>query len=86
MSAGGGVLYYRPDFVIRTPQTMYVVETKGLESLEVPRKDHRMARWCHDATELTGEKWRYVKVTEALFDSGNWESLAMLERAFRPST
>ena len=81
MSAGGGVRYYRPDFLIRTPQAMYVVETKGLETLEVPRKDQRMARWCQDATALTGQEWRYVKVSEALFDSGPWDSLPTLERA-----
>ena len=81
VSAGGGVRYYRPDFLIRTPQAMYVVETKGLETLEVPRKDQRMARWCQDATALTGQEWRYVKVSEALFDSGPWDSLAELERA-----
>ena len=81
VSAGGGVRYYRPDFLIRTPQAMYVVETKGLETLEVPRKDQRIARWCQDATSLTGQEWRYVKVSESLFDSGPWDSLAALERA-----
>ena len=82
VSAGGGVRYYRPDFLIRTPQAMYVVETKGLETLEVPRKDQRMARWCQDATALTGDEWRYVKVSEAMFDSGPWDSLAALGRAY----
>ena len=81
VSASGGLRYYRPDFVVRTPQAMYVVETKGLETLEVPRKDQRMAQWCRDATRLTGQEWRYVKVTEALFDSERWDSLEMLERA-----
>ncbi|MDE2696503.1 MAG: DEAD/DEAH box helicase family protein [Chloroflexota bacterium] len=80
VSPGGGVRYYRPDFLIRTPQAMYVLETKGLETLEVPLKDQRMARWCQDATALTGQDWRYVKVSEALFDSGPWDSLAELER------
>ena len=82
VSAGGGVRYYRPDFLVRTPQAMYVVETKGLETLEVPRKDQRMARWCEDATAITGHEWRYLKVSEVQFDSGLWHSLAMLERAF----
>ena len=81
VSAGGGLRYYRPDFVVRTPQAMYVVETKGLETLEVPRKDQRMARWCQDATMLAGAEWRYLKVTEALFNSTAWESLAELARA-----
>ena len=85
VSAGGGIRYYRPDFVIRTPHTMYVVETKGLETLEVPRKDQRMVRWCQDATELAGEEWSYVKVTEVLFDSGQWDSMAMLQLAAKSS-
>ena len=85
VSAGGGVRYYRPDFVIGTPQAMYVVETKGLETLEVPRKDQRMTQWCRDVTQLTSVSWRYVKVTEALFDSSQWDSLAMLERASQSS-
>ena len=57
-----------------------MVETKGLETLEVPRKDQRMARWCQGATALTGQEWRYVKVSEQLFDTGPWDSLATLER------
>jgi len=81
LSSSGGLRYYRPDFVIRTPQGMYVVETKGLEDLEVPRKDQRMIQWCRDATVFTGEEWRYVKVAGALFDSHRWDSIAELERA-----
>lgn len=39
--------------------------------------------WCRAAGELTGEDWRYLKVTEALFDFADWESLAALERGAR---
>ena len=60
---------------------MYVVETKGLETLEVPLKDQRVLKWCGDATELTGQEWRYVKVYGSLFDSASWDSLATLEAA-----
>jgi len=84
ISAGGGLRHYRPDFLVRTPQAMYVVETKGLETVEVALKDQRMARWCSDATELTGVEWRYLKVGSGLFDSGEWDSLATLEAAAAP--
>ena len=86
VSAGGGLRYYRPDFVVRTPQGMYVIETKGLETLEVPRKDQRMARWCQDASALTDDDWRYVKVPETVFDRTAWESLARLAGAVPTSS
>jgi len=83
MSPSGGLRHYRPDFVVRTADARYVVETKGLETIEVPRKDQRMAAWCAAASALTRDDWRYLKVTEALFDFSEWESLAALERAAR---
>jgi type III restriction enzyme len=50
------------------------VETKGLEDLEVARKDARARLWCADATELTAsterpQRWAYVKVLEETFRS-----------------
>ncbi len=67
-SVRGGIRHYRPDFVVRCGDgCMYVVETKGLEDLEVPQKDARMDRWCEDASALTGQTWRYLKVPEGMF-------------------
>ena len=80
MSVAGGLRYYRPDFVVRTPQAMYVVETKGLETTEVARKDERMAAWCRGVGELTGDEWRYLKVHDAVFRFSEWDSLEALER------
>ena len=83
MSPSGGLRYYWPDFVVRTADAAYVVETKGLETIEVPRKDQRMAAWCRAASYLTGADWRYLKVKETLLDFSEWESLAELERGVR---
>ena len=80
ISVSGGLRNYRPDFLVRTNAAMFVIETKGFETAEVPRKDKRIAKWCHDASELTGTEWRYLKVTEELFDSTSWDSLAALQR------
>jgi len=57
--------YYYPDFVVKTDLgEMWLVETKGQESLEVAFKDRAAQLWCENATKLTGEQWRYVKVPQ----------------------
>ena len=57
--------YYYPDFVVKTDTgEMWLVETKGQESLEVAFKDRAAGLWCENATRLTGEQWSYVKVPQ----------------------
>jgi type III restriction enzyme len=57
--------YYYPDFIVKTEMgEMWLVETKGQESLEVAFKDRAAQLWCENATRLTGEAWRYVKVPQ----------------------
>jgi hypothetical protein len=36
--------------------------------VEVPIKDDRARKWCHDVANLTGEPWYYVKVPKIVFD------------------
>ncbi|HJT59668.1 MAG TPA: hypothetical protein VJ761_24375, partial [Ktedonobacteraceae bacterium] len=57
--------YYYPDFVVQTDTSeMWLVETKGQESLEVAFKDRAARLWCENATMLTGATWHYVKVPQ----------------------
>jgi len=57
--------YYYPDFVVKNDLgEMWLVETKGQESLEVAFKDRAAKLWCENATKLTGEQWKYVKVPQ----------------------
>ena len=57
--------YYYPDFVVKTDtEEMWLIETKGQESLEVAFKDRAAQMWCENATILTGEQWRYIKVPQ----------------------
>ena len=83
----GGIRHYYPDFVVRDASgDMFVIETKGLETTEVPRKDARVRQWCSDATALTGRTWRYVKVMEDVFDHGvGWTRLSQLAAQARSS-
>jgi len=58
--------YYYPDFVAKTDTgEMWLVETKGQESVEVRFKDRAATLWCENASQLTGQAWHYVKVPQA---------------------
>ena len=57
--------YYYPDFVVNTETgEMWLVETKGQESVEVAFKDRAARLWRENASMLTGERWSYVKVPQ----------------------
>ena len=83
VSAAGGLRSYRPDFLVHAQSGMLIIETKGVETIDVARKDQRIAQWCRDATALSGQQWRYLKVAQELFDSTPWDSVETLERSVR---
>lgn len=60
-------------------QTMYLVETKGMEGIEVPLKDQEALRWCENVQKLSGQSWMYLKVRPTdleTYKSHNFETLA----------
>ena len=67
--------YYSPDFVVRTADTLYMVETKAQDQLAHPnvkRKRRAALAWCERINALpsdqrTGREWKYVLLGEALF-------------------
>ncbi len=60
--------YYYPDFIAVTDDGIrWIIETKGMESVEVAHKDRAALLWCENATRLTGEVWRYIKVPQKDF-------------------
>jgi type III restriction enzyme len=62
--------YYEPDFVAVTADAVhYIVETKGLEDVNVINKDRAAQLWCENATNLTGKPWEYLKVRQREFTS-----------------
>jgi type III restriction enzyme len=57
--------YYEPDFVAVTGDGLhYIVETKGLEDINVANKDRAAHLWCENASKLTGKPWAYLKVRQ----------------------
>lgn len=81
LASTGALRYYYPDFVIRLKDdSCLVVETKGLEDIEVARKDKRAQKWCRDAARLSGREWSYVKVRQADFDKFSGDSVKKLRQ------
>ena len=64
----GEISNYYPDFIVKRNETeIYIIETKGLEDLDVPLKIERLDQWCKDVnaknTEITFH-WLFVKDDE----------------------
>jgi type III restriction enzyme len=61
----GFVRYYVPDFLVRTDDGVYILETKGRGLDAIPNvklKDKAAEEWCKNASEMTGTPWKYVKI------------------------
>lgn len=74
LKADGMPAQYSPDFLIRTPFTIYVVETKAQSALSdenVQRKQKAALAWCEQVNELPederdGRDWAYVLLGETI--------------------
>jgi len=65
----GNLRYYEPDFVALTSDgTHYIVETKGLEDVNVANKDRAAQLWCENASVLTGTLWAYLNVLQTEYE------------------
>jgi len=69
VNSDGNISDYYPDFIIRkSPAEIYIVETKGLEDLDVPLKTARLAQWCEDINKAqTKIKFDWIFVDEDSF-------------------
>ena len=66
----GNLRRYYPDFlVLDATGVRWLVETKGVEDISVARKDDAARTWAQNATSLTGDEWRYLKVMQHDFES-----------------
>lgn len=69
VTAAGELSNYYPDFLVRThDDVVFVVETKGLEDLDVAPKWRRLEQWCEDATEQSGKQFVPLYVPEDEFN------------------
>ncbi|TVP78563.1 MAG: type III restriction endonuclease subunit R [Puniceicoccaceae bacterium] len=86
--ANGELSTYTPDFIVRsTDGTVWIVETKGREELDLPQKMSRLAHWCADATAAQAEDptpshYQFVYVDQAGFEQHQPKTFASLTAAF----
>jgi type III restriction enzyme len=72
VTATGEISHYYPDFIVRTsPDRVYVIETKGLQDLDVAPKWNRLVQWCEDASENDHEERSFIPlfISQEDFDS-----------------
>ena len=69
VNADGDISNYYPDFIVRlSDKHTVIVETKGLEDLDVPLKMARLQQWCEDVHRVQSKvKYNYVFVDEESF-------------------
>ncbi|MGI8895931.1 MAG: hypothetical protein ACR2HE_09830 [Casimicrobiaceae bacterium] len=84
----GDISNYVPDFVVKTTNgTVWIVETKGREELDVPQKMARLKQWCADATSASlaeGEAaYRFLYVDQQGSESTPTKDFASLTAGFR---
>ena len=81
----GDLSTYTPDFIVRTTDgTVWIVETKGREELELPQKMARLKLWCADATtaEENGRQYEFVYVDQPGFEKHIPNTFAALVASF----
>lgn len=70
VNASGDISNYYPDFLVKlSSNRVFVVETKGLEDLDVPLKMGRLKQWCEDINRLQSK----VKVDFVFVDEENFK-------------
>lgn len=88
VKANGDLSTYTPDFIVRTKDaSVWIVETKGREELDVPQKMARLSQWCSDATEASkdqgGTRFGFVYVDQENFEHHKPSTFAGLASTFR---
>ncbi len=88
MKADGDLSNYTPDFWVKTTDgTVWVVETKGREELDLPQKMNRLKQYCEDATAASraegGPAYGFVYVDQESFERNPPKDLRGLLAAFR---
>jgi len=83
--ADGGISNYYPDFVVKMNDgQVVVVETKGLEDLDVPAKLKRLRQWCADVNRVhAGKRYDFVYVDAENFHKHRVRTFSQLMDGFR---
>lgn len=86
VKADGDLSTYTPDFIVRAMDgTIWIIETKGREELDLPEKMARLRHWCEDATIASEEdaiRYRFAYVDQDGFERHRPTTFAALAASF----
>lgn len=86
VKANGELSNYVPDFLVKTGDGIWIVETKGREELDLPQKMARLRQWCADATDAQSPasrvQYRFVYVDQQGYQANPPRTFAGLVSAF----
>ncbi len=85
VNADGNISNYYPDFIVKvSEEEICIVETKGLEELDIPLKMERLRQWCNDVNNVqTDVRFDFIYVDEESFVKYKPKSFKSLIGAFR---
>ena len=85
VNADGDISNYYPDFFVKVNEReIFIVETKGLEDLDVPLKMARLKQWCEDINKSQyAVRFDFVFVDEEGFKKYRPTTFAALAQGFR---
>jgi type III restriction enzyme len=87
VKANGELSNYVPDFFVRaTDGSVWLIETKGREEIDLPQKMDRLRQWCADASAAAaadgGPAFRFLYVDQKSFEEHQPATLADLAASF----
>lgn len=83
--ADGAISNYYPDFIVKmTDGRVIIIETKGLEDVDVAPKMQRLKQWCEDVNSLQFDiEYGYLFVDEKSLEQYKPKSLQSMLDSFR---
>jgi type III restriction enzyme len=84
VNADGDISNYYPDFLVKlSDRRIVIVETKGLEDLDVALKMERLGQWCEDVNRIQSEvEYDFVYVEQEGFEEYHPTSFRQLMEGF----
>jgi len=85
VNADGNISNYYPDFLVKlSGGQIVIVETKGLEDLDVPLKMARLKQWCEDVNAQEGHRafFDFIFVDQESFEKYNPKKFSDLINSF----
>jgi type III restriction enzyme len=84
VNADGNISNYYPDFLVKlSSKRIVIVETKGLEDLDVPLKMERLRQWCEDINRIQSDvDYDFVFVDQESFEKYGPKTFGALLQSF----